>query len=290
MTSPAALALATLVLFAPAAPAPPNAATPGPTVAVEDTMHTEVPEVLIRAPRVTLAEILDRVARGEARRDSLLQDESFRAVIRLVANQAGKSKQPELESETVMRVYKKRPDHARSVTLREWEAHPSKHDKDKQDDDRKSDMNIRFRADMSEEIVNFAFRPEARRDYRYRIAGRDLVGNHLIYQIAFEPRSALDAEHPSGLVWVDTNEFVIVRQAVNFERSPVPILLKGIHNMVIERTRVGSHWMLNRVLLRFELTFPVPKYGRSFDVGMAYDEYTVNTGLPDSLFTAAGTK
>jgi len=279
MTFPAALAFAALALSAPTTASPPGTSAPGPTVAVEDTMHTSVPEVLVRAPRVTLAEILDRVARGEARRDSLLKDESFRAVVRLVANQAGPAKQPELESETVLRVYKKRPDRARSVTLRQWERHPSK------DKDGDKTVNIRFRSDMSEEIVNFAFRPEARRDYRYRIVGRDLAGNHLIYRIAFEPRSPLDAERPSGIVWVDTNDFVIVRQEVDFTRSPVPILLKGIHHMVIERTRVDSYWLLNRVMLRAELTIPMPKVGRSFDIGIAYDDYKVNSGLPDALFT-----
>lgn len=281
MTFPAALASAALALILPATAPPPGTDAPGPTVAVEDTMHTSVPEVLIRAPRVTLAEILDRVARGEARRDSMLKDESFRAVIRLVANEAGPAKQPELQSETVVRVYKKRPDRARTVTLRQWERHPPKK---KGGDDEKT-VNVRFRSDMSEEIVNFAFRPEARRDFKYRIVGRDLAGNHLIYRIAFEPRSPLDPERPSGLVWVDTNEFVIVRQEVDFTRSPVPILLKGIHHMVIERTRVDSYWVLNRVMMRAELTFPVPKLGRSFDIGLAYDQYTVNTGLPDSLFT-----
>jgi hypothetical protein len=280
MEIPAALLVAALVSFAPAVAAPSGTNAPGPTVAIEDTMHTSVPEVLIRAPRVTLAEILDRVARGEARRDSLLQDESFRAVIRLVANQAGPAKQPEIESETVVRVYKKRPDRARSVTLRQWERHP---DKKKDDDD--DGVNVRFRSDMSEEIVNFAFRPEARRDYRYRIVGRDLAGDHLIYRIAFAPRSPLDPARPGGVVWVDTNDFVIVRQEVDFARSPVPILLKGVHHMVIERTRVGSSWVLNRVLLRAELTIPVPKLGRSFDIGIAYDDYAINTGLPDSLFT-----
>lgn len=279
MTFPAALTLAALALFVPANAPPPATNAPGPTVAVEDTMHTAVPEVLVRAPRVTLAEILDRVARGEARRDSLLNDESFRAVIRLVANQAGPAKQPELESETVVRVYKKRPDRARSVTLRQWERHPDKKAKDGE-----QHVNVRFRSDMSEEIVNFAFRPEARRDYRYRIVGRDLAGNHLIYRIAFEPRSPLDPERPSGIVWVDTNEFVIVRQEVDFTRSPVPILVKGIHRMVIERTRIDSYWVLQRVMLRAELTIPVPKVGRSFDIGIAYDDYTINTGLPDSLF------
>lgn len=257
-----------------------TAAAPGPTVAVEDTMHTAVPEVLIKAPRVTLAEILDRVARGEARRDSLIQDQTFRCTIRLVPNTTGPGHTPQVEAETVMRVYKKRPDLARSVTLREWERHP-----DKKGDNDGGDVNVRFRSDMSEEIVNFAFRPENRRDYKYRIVGRDFVGNHLVYRIAFEPRSSLDVTRPSGVVWVNTNEFVIVRQEVDFDRSPVPILLKGIHRMVIERMQSGPHWVLNRVLLRAELTIPVPKVGRSFDVGMQFDDYAINSGLPDSLFT-----
>ena len=264
------------------ATAPPNASgAPGPTVAVEDTMHTEVPEVLIRAPRVTLAEILDRVARGESRRDSLIRDQTFRATVRLVSNTADARRGPELESETVMRVYKKRPNHARTVTLRRWVRKPPKEGKD---DDRRG-VNVTFRSDMSEEIVNFAFRPESRRDFKYRIVGRDLAGNHLVYRIAFEPRSVLDPSRPSGLVWVNTNEFVIVRQEVNFERSPVPLILKGIRRMVIERTQQGSHWVLSRVLLRAETTISLPRMGKSFDMAMAFDDYAINSGLPDSLFS-----
>jgi hypothetical protein len=46
-------------------------------------------------------------------------------------------------------------------------------------------------------------RPEARKDFRYRIVGRDLLGDHLVYRIAFEPRSLIGATEPGGLVWVD---------------------------------------------------------------------------------------
>jgi hypothetical protein len=264
-----------LPLVAAASPVPGR--TGGPTVAVEDTMHTELPEVMIRAPRVTLNEILDRVARGEARRDSLIQDESFRATFRLLSNTVD-PKKAALEFEKVMRVYKKRPNLARTVTLRQWDRKPPK----KGDDD--IDINASFRSDMSEEIVNFAFRPEARRDYRYRIVARDVVGDHLIYRIEFEPRSALDPTQPRGLVWVDTNEFVIVRQEVGFERSPVPLILKGIRRMVVERTHQGPHWVLHRVLLRAENTLPLPRIGRSFDFALQFDEYAINSGLPDSLF------
>jgi hypothetical protein len=123
----------------------------GPTLAAEDTMHTQVPEVLVHAPRVTLDEILDRVARGEAHRDSLIRDQAFTIAARLVSN-SGDAKKASLISEEITRVYKKKPDHVRGVVLRRWQKKPPK----KGDED---DFSIDFRSDTSEEIVNFAFRP-----------------------------------------------------------------------------------------------------------------------------------
>lgn len=257
-------------------------APPGPTLAVEDTMHTAVGEVLVRAPRVTLGEILDRVARGEARRESLLTDQSFLATARVVAHADERGKPPELMSETVFRVYRKRPDKSRATVLRRYEAHPPK------DQRPRAKVEVRFGPDMSEEIVNFAFRPQARRDYRYHIVGRDIVGGHVVYRIAFEPRSLLTPGQPRGLVWVDTNDFVIVRQEVSFERSPVPLFLERIDRLVIERTQVAGHWLLKRVLVRATATLPLPRLGRSFDLGLQLDDYALNTGLPDSLFAPHG--
>ena len=262
---------------APARAGTAPAAASVPTLAVEDTMHTEVPEVLVKAPRVTLDEILDRVSRGEARRDSMMKDQAFTVTFRVVTGTRDAKKPPQLFTEYVARVYKKRPDKVRAVELRNWQLHPEKDG---------ADAEIRFRPRMDEEIVNFAFRPEARRDFRYHIAGRDLLGNRLIYRIAFEPRSALDPAMPSGMVWVDTNEFVIVRQEVGFDRSPVPLFLKGVDRMVIDRQRVNGHWVLKSVLMRAEMSIPIPKFGKSFDIGLLFDDYAVNTGLDDSLFVA----
>src|SRR2546427_701797 len=173
---------ATLVTLAQTAPA-----RSGPTLAREDTLHTEVPEVLVAAPRVTLDEILDRVAHGEARRESLLTDQAFTATFRIVRERTGMTDQA-LISETIARVYKKRPDHVRSVLLKHWEDKP----------DKGESVELSFRPDMGERIVNFAFRPQARRDFRYHIVGRDVAGGHLIYRLAFEPRSPLDLSLPSG--------------------------------------------------------------------------------------------
>jgi hypothetical protein len=269
MTLPTLLLLGTLL----AAPVPASA---GPTLAVEDTMHTQVEEVLVRAPRVTLDEILDRVARGEARRESLLTDQTFTGTVRLVRlpSKNGPSG-PMMES--VWRVFRKRPARVRTVLLRKWEAKPKKNSKG-------SGMQFDFSPGMGEDIVNFAFQPQARRECRYRIVGRDLVGNHVIYKIAFEPRSLLTPFAPSGLVWVDTNEFVIVREEVGFVRSPIPAILEGIPRMVVERRQVGPYWVLSRVLMRIRMVASFPTVGRTFDLSIHYDDYHLNEGLADSLF------
>src|SRR5262249_6904544 len=90
--------------------------------------------------------------------------------------------------------------------------------------------------------------------------------------------------------WVDTKDFVILRQEIMFRQSPVPLLLKSISRMVVERTRAGDFWVLSRALIRLEMTVPIPKVGRTFDVAMAMSDYTVNSDLPDSLFSGAGTR
>jgi hypothetical protein len=260
----------------------PLARAEGPVVAVEDTMRTEVSEVLVRAPRVTLDEILDRVARGEARRDSMIRDQSFTATMRVLRNTAGKGK-PELFAETVSRVYRKKPNLVRTVVLRQYTLKPAK-------DGRQDGIDADFSPGMGEEIVNFAFRPENRRNFRFRIEDRRLLGDHLLYTLAFEPRSALAVHEPSGRVWVDTKDYVIVRQELAFRQSPVPLILKSIPHMVVERVRAGDVWVFSRALVRMELTVPIPRFGRSFDFGMAFSDYATNVGLPDSLFAAPGSR
>lgn len=245
--------------------------TPGPTLAHEDTMRTEVPEVLVRAPRVTLDEILDRVARGEARRDSMIRDQQVLVTARVVS---GVDRAPQLLSERVFQVFKKRPNKVRSVTLRTYDRNPRGG----------ANLEVNARGGFDEEIVNFAFQPAARKAFKYKIIGRDFVGGHVIYRIEFEPRSTLDPSQPSGVVWVDTNEFVIVRQEVRFHRSPVPVIVKDVRRMVVERRRFDDHWVLHRVLMRVEATLPLPRLGKSFDFSLRFDDYRINQGIDDAVF------
>ena len=263
-------AIALTLMLALAAPAP----TPGPTLATEDTMRTEVSPVLVSAPRVTLDEILDRVAAGEARRDSAMHDQVCTAALRVYRQ--GHGGQMQLLEEGVWRVYKQRPDRVRSVPLRH-QLGPGVKDED---------MEADFTPDMGERIVDFAFQPSARRDFRYRIVGRDLVGGHVVYRIAFEPRTALDDVRPRGVVWIDTNEFVIVREEFWYRGvSPAPLVFKSLDNCVVERSLVdGHHWGISRLLARASFTFSVAGIPPQGDLVMTFLNYRVNRGIDPAVF------
>ncbi len=253
---------------------------PLPTLAREDTIALAsgvLPEVVVTAPRVTLEEILRRVERGEARRDSLIRDQAFTATVRLVKGSAGA--RPELLSEVVTRVYKKKPDRVREILLRRWSSARSKDEA----------VNVGFTPSTAERIVSFAFSPELRDQFRFRILGREIVGGHVIYRVGYEPRSPLHPFAPRGQVWVDTNEFVILRQESTFDRSPLPLLLKSVDRLVVERTQAADGlWVVGRMLMRAQFTIPVPRLGSSFDMAVLLDDYRNNAGLDDAFFAQPG--
>jgi hypothetical protein len=249
-----------------------------PTLAEEDTITLSsgaLPEVLVTAPRVTLAEILHRVAQGEARRDSMIQDQAFTATVRVLRDVV--KAEPKLISEVVTRIYKKKPDMIREVPLRRW---PEKQERGAE---------VEFTPGTGERIVSFAFSPELRNQFRYRILGRELVGGHVIYRVGYEPRSPLAAFAPRGTVWIDTNDFIIIRQEVKFDRSPTPLLFKSIDRMIVERSpQPSGPWAMSRIMMRVQTTVPIPTLGSSFDVALLLGDYVVNAGLEDEFFDERG--
>jgi hypothetical protein len=260
-----------------------------PRLAVEDTMHTELPEEIVRAPRVSLDEILRRVAEGEARRDSLMQDQEFVLLAALTYVDESKSGAAATvrQWESASKVYRKRPDKVRTIKLREKSNFKS-------DDG----ANVSADAGMGEELVNFAFQPRTRSRFEFRILERHLVGDHVVYLISFTPKSKLD-QLPTGRAWVDMNEFVIVRQEFWYrDRSPAPLVFERIESCVIERAHVdGKWWVMSRVLARVRLTSLarfLARVGKQkltpvVDFSLAQRDWKINRGIDDSIF-AAGTR
>ena len=259
----------------------------GPALAAEDTIRLasgSLPEYVVRARRVTLDEILRRVVEGEARRDSLMRDQAFTRVLRVVYRfDADDSTKPaKRKFEEARRVFKKRPDRFREVLLRRQV--------EGKDD---NDIQIGSNRGMGEQIASFAFEPRARSQFRFTIRERHWIGGHVVYVVAFEPRSQLDPL-PAGQVWIDTNEDVIAREEFWYrDRSPAPLFVERIDRCVVERTRVdGKWWVISRLFGRVRLAGPallLAKLGRArvsptVDFSALYTKWQVNRGLSDSLF------
>ena len=146
---------------------------------------------------------------------------------------------------------------------------------------------------MGEQYVSFAFQPESRARYEFEILERQWLGGHVVYRIAYRPRSNVDLL-PTGEVWIDTNEFVIVRQEFGYENgSPLPLFLKSFSNCVVERSRVdGDFWVWTRFFVRVETTSALRwggrvsghPFGEVIDLSYSRTAWEVNRGLPDSLF------
>ncbi len=302
---------------------------PGPTLAVEDTLRTRapepLPEVLVTAPRQTLDEILRRVAEGEAYRDSLIRDQAYTLFFRMTGRDSEKDaldrSEPYLEVAT--RMYQKRPGKERVVPLRSWSRYDdpdrsgggrlevdidgaSNQDQrgpenreggDKKDGEpRKSSVRVSFDTGMGEAFVGFAFDPKTRGRYRFRIEDRILIDDQVIYVISFAPKSPLDVL-PSGRAWINTNDFVILREEFSYrDRSPAPLFMESLDSCVLERTRIdGRHWVLSRLLARVTLTGPIRLVGRISgtrlpkvaDFTMSWSDWIINGDIPDSLFAPA---
>jgi hypothetical protein len=150
---------------------------------------------------------------------------------------------------------------------------------------------------MGEELVNFAFQPRTRSRFSFRILERHLVDDRVFYLVGFTPRSKLD-NLPTGRAWIDTQEFVIVRQEFWYrERSPAPLFFKSIDSCVIERTLVdGRWWVLSRVLARVQVTslarfmarLDKQKLPPTVDFTLSMRDWRVNQGIDEAVFATGG--
>lgn len=289
----APLLLVSTLAFAQTLPRSPLIGAPGmPTLAREDTIPVPsalLPTFVVTAPRVSLDEILRRVAEGEARRDSLMLDQSYTLLARITYLDAdgtaptGAKKKLEYAS----KVYKKRPNKVREIPLRRTTDFAKKKDDD--------NVEVSAGPSMREQIVSFAFEPRTRARYKFRIDDRKLVGGHVVYVIAFSPKSGVD-DLPEGRVWVDTNDFVIAREEFWYrDRSPAPLFIERIDRCVVERSRVdGKWWVITRLFGRVRLAGPITalanlgktRVSQTVDFSALYTDWQVNRGIPDSVFVA----
>ena len=146
-------------------------------------------------------------------------------------------------------------------------------DKEKTDDEIEADWD---EITGSTAAIPFALESDA---YNYELAGRHLLGEHLIYEVRFTPKSRF-AALPSGTVWLDWSDFVIRRLEAEYRDAvPMPLFLRAIPWFRMRRTQCGDTWFVQDVMARIELQEVWPGIPASVEMHTRLLDYTID-GVP----------
>jgi len=237
------------------------------------------------ADSMTLAEIIDRCVQGEKTKLAGHHDMTATASVRSLA--LWKKKKQVVDAAYLL--YEDDDGLVKSVRLAEQRRKykldgddwvPEKDDK--KDD---SDVAVEFSKD-GKGLSEVPFFLEDQSDYTFRLLQRNLEGDHVIFKIAFEPRSPFKPL-PSGTVYVDTNEFRIIHEEFTFEKeNPFPLLVKGIRRVSREWKRLATgEWVVSRVMAEIDLhgswTGLIPE---RVTVALVMDDYRFDQGYDPARF------
>jgi len=90
--------------------------------------------------------------------------------------------------------------------------------------------------------------------YRYEILERTLIGDHLVFKIAFTPRSRFEPGL-DGVVWIDYSDMAIRRMEGSVPApTPVPLLMASVPRFVWTQRQVGERWLNDEIYAEIIMT------------------------------------
>lgn len=233
--------------------------------------------VFVDEPGVTIEEVVRRIGERMAADEERRGDRAWTQVTRAVArpSDGDKGERNRTEYEVVERMRIGRDGSVQRVQVRSVERtfKDGVLDKEKTDDEIEADWD---EITGSAAAIPFALESDA---YNYELAGRHLLGEHLIYEVRFTPKSRF-AALPSGTVWLDWSDFVIRRLEAEYRDAvPMPLFLRAIPWFRMRRAECGDSWFVQDVMARIELQEVWPGIPASVELHTRLLDYTID-GVP----------
>lgn len=276
-----------------------GAAAAGPAVAPADTARVgegEVPRYLLRDPvrstarEMTLREIMARAVEGERTKLAGHHDMTFNATLRSILTWKHKK---EIRDEVFL-VYQDADGVEKSVRLVEKVARfrrqgdawvPKRDSGDADEDSRKGTVRVQVEeGSRGADLSRLPFFLKDQEEYDFSLLDRTLEGDHVIFKIAFHPRSPWKPL-PSGTVYVDTDAFRVIHEEFTFEENPAPVFLKDIERVSRHWTKLpGGEWVASEILARLH---PNPAFGLlpgQVDVVLTLNDYRFDQGYDARKF------
>jgi hypothetical protein len=237
------------------------------------------------ADSMTLREIIDRCVEGEKTKLAGHHDMTSTASVRTLLLW----KKKKLVADSAFLLYQDDDGFTKTVRLgesrRKYKLDGGNWVPEKDDEKKDSEVSVEF-SNEGKGLSEVPFFLEDQQDYDFTLLERNLEGNHVIFKIAFEPRSSFKPL-PSGTVYVDTNDFRIIHEVFTFDKqNPFPLLLKGVRRISREWRRLPTgEWVVSRVMAELDLhgswTGFIPE---RVTVALVMDDYRFDQGYDPARF------
>ncbi|UCE01371.1 MAG: hypothetical protein JSW67_08685 [Candidatus Latescibacterota bacterium] len=211
--------------------------------------YTDTTEVITKP--LTLREIIARSVEGEKRKLGGHNDMTYTMTVRLVANW---EERKEIR-DVVSRMYADVTGFSRAVmlgeTVRNYKLEEGEWVVDEKKGDEKS--GVRVESDGYSDFAELPFFLEEQKEFDFELLERTIEVDHVIFKIGFKPKSDFKAL-PSGIVYVDTDDYRIIHEEFTFEQNPFPLFLKDIRRISRHWEELpGGEWVFTRLIMEVEL-------------------------------------
>ncbi|MCP4571296.1 MAG: hypothetical protein GY838_03020 [bacterium] len=257
----------------------------GVILAFEDTFTfapDDIDTLMVTADAVSVDEIIEAVGRKMEAESLAMKDVEFTSLTTVVERQVRSRNGRDYKvTETAERMSFDGEGKNHSVRL--WERTRTVENGEVVDEEVDTEQERDFGDVQHTLAMAMPFSRSTGHRYSYSVEDRKLVGNSLIYRIAFEPKSRFEAL-PSGTAWVDYSHWVLRRlDAEMTDVVPFPLFLKGIPKFRVSRERHGGYWFTTDMHLEVELRkIPVGDLPRLVEVRTQLRDIVIN-GEPVSM-------
>ncbi len=237
------------------------------------------------ADLMTLSEIIARCVEGEKTKLAGHRDMTVTGTVRVIttwekkrlvidsaflaySDEAGLAKMIRLGQQ--LRMYKRQGE--------EWI-----YDKDEKEEDIQVGVEV---SEGGEGLAELPFFLKDQGEYTFSLLDRVLEGDHVIFKIAFRPRTDFKPL-PSGTVYVDTNDYRIIHEEFAFDvQNPMPLLLKDVRRVTREwRELPTGEWVVASIRADAELRGGwFGKMPKRLELGVNLEDYQFDQGYDEARF------
>jgi hypothetical protein len=244
---------------------------------------TIVDTIGVEAKHITIREIIQRAMRGEKTKLSGHNDMTLTSTLRTIVSWKDKK---EIHEE-VYRAYADAQGHSRSIFLNEnttyyktegveWVIEEKK---------QKSDSKVQVRTSRRNDFSQLPFFLEEDSEFEFKLVDRTLEMDHVIFKIAFRPKSAFKPL-PYGVIYISSNKYRVIHEQYHFDKNPAPLFFKDIKRISRHWAELpGGEWVFIKIMGELNLrSDPFGWIPSTVSFALIRDDFRFDEGYDSRLF------